>query len=162
MTCSRPQRNVHRRGIEPGTPWSEIRRPIHCATPSRYTKKTTYGYTSVYAIVLKWPENNTLTLGAPTPSSSTTVVTLLGYNGTFSWKPAGSQGMNITVPPIAENMMPCKWAWIFKLEGLVQKPRNLKHPVYFPDFEMYGPKPYSETYKSRHSPKKPQITVDFN
>ena len=32
-TCSRPQRNVHRRGIEPGTPWSEIRRPIHCATP---------------------------------------------------------------------------------------------------------------------------------
>ena len=33
MTCSRPQRNVHRRGIEPGTPWSEIRRPIHCATP---------------------------------------------------------------------------------------------------------------------------------
>ena len=33
MTCSRPQRNVHRRGIEPGTPWSEIRRPIHCANP---------------------------------------------------------------------------------------------------------------------------------
>ena len=33
MTCSRPQRNVHRHGIEPGTSWSEIRRPIHCATP---------------------------------------------------------------------------------------------------------------------------------
>ena len=33
MTCSRPQRNVHRQEIEPGTPWSEIRRPIHCATP---------------------------------------------------------------------------------------------------------------------------------
>ena len=36
MTCSRPQRNVHRRGIEPGTPWSEIRRLIHCATPPIY------------------------------------------------------------------------------------------------------------------------------
>ena len=33
MTCSRPQRNVHRPGIEPGTHWSEIRRPNHCATP---------------------------------------------------------------------------------------------------------------------------------
>ena len=31
-TCSRPQRNVHRPGFEPGTPWSEIRRPNHCAT----------------------------------------------------------------------------------------------------------------------------------
>ena len=37
MTCSMPQRNVHRRGIEPGTPWSEIRRPIHCATPPLQT-----------------------------------------------------------------------------------------------------------------------------
>ena len=33
MTCSRPQRNVHWPGFEPGSPWSEIRRPNHCATP---------------------------------------------------------------------------------------------------------------------------------
>ena len=33
MTCSRPQQNVHRPGFEPGTPWSEIRRPNHYATP---------------------------------------------------------------------------------------------------------------------------------
>ena len=33
VTCSRPQRNVHRPGFEPGTPWSEIRCPNHCATP---------------------------------------------------------------------------------------------------------------------------------
>ena len=33
VTCSRPQRNVHRPGLEPGTPWSEIRRLNHCATP---------------------------------------------------------------------------------------------------------------------------------
>ena len=26
VTCSRPQRKVHRPGLEPGTPWSEIRR----------------------------------------------------------------------------------------------------------------------------------------
>ena len=70
--------------------------------------------------------------------------------------------MNITVPPIAENKMPCKWTWVFKLEGLVQKPRNPRHPLKFPDFEMYGSKPYGETYKPRHSTKKPHITVDFN
>ena len=33
VTCSRPQRNVHRQGFVPGTPWSEIRHPNHCATP---------------------------------------------------------------------------------------------------------------------------------
>ena len=33
MTCSRPQRNVHWPGFEPGTPWSENRHPNHCATP---------------------------------------------------------------------------------------------------------------------------------
>ena len=33
VTCSRPQRNVHWPGFEPGTLWSEIRRPNHCATP---------------------------------------------------------------------------------------------------------------------------------
>ena len=32
VTCSRPQRNVHQLGFEPGTPWSEIRHPNHCAT----------------------------------------------------------------------------------------------------------------------------------
>ena len=29
VTCSRPQRNVHRPGLKPGNPWSEIRRPNH-------------------------------------------------------------------------------------------------------------------------------------
>ena len=33
VTCPRPQRNVHRPGFELRTPWSEIRRPNHCATP---------------------------------------------------------------------------------------------------------------------------------
>ena len=127
---------------------------------SRYTNKTTSGQTSVYVIVLKWPENNTLTLGAPTPSTSTTVVTLLGYKGTFSWKPTGNQGMNITVLPIAENKMPCKWTWVFKLDGLVQTPRNPKHPVYFLEFEMYRPRQYSEMYKPRHSNEKPHVTVN--
>ena len=108
----------------------------------RYTKRESNGETIVYAIVLKWPENNTLTLGAPTASPDLTVVSLLGYDQSikFGWKPTGTQGMVIEVPPIADNKMPCRWAWVFKLEGLVLKPRNPAHPIYFPNFDMYKPK----------------------
>ena len=41
VTCSRP-RNVHRSGLEPETPWSEIRRPNHCATPPPCFKRVTH------------------------------------------------------------------------------------------------------------------------
>lgn len=112
----------------------------------RYTNKTAGGKMSVYAIVLKWPSANNLTLGSPHPSVDTTIVSLLGYDGpNFSWKPTGSQGMMIMVPSIAEDKMPCKWAWVFKLEGLLQKPRNPAHPVYFPKFDKY--RPVSDIYQ---------------
>ena len=53
MTCSRPQLNVHRRGIEPGTPWSEIRRPIHCATPplSHVNHRSCFLFASQYMYI---------------------------------------------------------------------------------------------------------------
>ena len=107
---------------------------------SRYTNRTSGGQTTVYAILLKWPTGNNLTLGSPFPSTHTTVVSMLGYDGpNFSWRPSGSQGMVIALPPIAENKLPCKWAWVFKLEGLLQKPRNPAHPVYFPEFDHNKP-----------------------
>lgn len=105
-----------------------------------YTNRTSGGQTTVYAILLKWPTGNNLTLGSPFPSTHTTVVSMLGYDGpNFSWRPSGSQGMVIALPPIAENKLPCKWAWVFKLEGLLQKPRNPAHPVYFPEFDHNKP-----------------------
>ena len=58
MTCSRPQRNVHRWGIEPGTPRSEIRRPIHCATPPlllpTLSKKTDWKENPSKVKLLSW------------------------------------------------------------------------------------------------------------
>lgn len=97
------------------------------------------GQTTVYAIVLKWPTENIIMLGSPFPSTQMTVVSMLGYDSgaKFSWKPSGSQGMVIDIPPIYS--LPCKWAWVFKLEGLLQKPRNPAHPMYFPKFDMYTP-----------------------
>ena len=117
----------------------------------RYTNKTINGETAVYAIVLKWPTGNNITLGSPFPSRQTTVVSMLGYNSgaKFSWKPSGSQGMVITIPPIYD--LPCQWAWVFKIEGLLQKPRNPNHPLYFPKFESYKP---------RRSFEKPVVTVN--
>ncbi|XP_064595553.1 alpha-L-fucosidase-like [Liolophura sinensis] len=71
----------------------------------------------VYAIVLDWPQNSTLSLGAVSPTP-TTQVTLLGYSGTFSWKKGPGDGITIVIPPIPANRMPCKWAWVFRFEGL--------------------------------------------
>ena len=57
MTYSRPQRNGHRRGIEPGTPWSEIRRPIHCATPplSSYYAICSAVFIARHILCMYWP-----------------------------------------------------------------------------------------------------------
>ena len=106
---------------------------------------------AVYAIVLKWPKGGSITLGSPFPSTQTTTVSMLGYNSgaKFSWKPSGSQGMVITIPPIYD--LPCQWAWVFKLEGLLQKPRNPAHPLYFPEFD---------TYKPRRRLEKPVVTIN--
>lgn len=74
--------------------------------------------TAVYAIVLDWPDDNILTLGAPVASSSTKV-TMLGLPAqTLTWKAQKSGGITITIPTIPFNKMPCEWVWIFKLEGI--------------------------------------------
>ncbi|XP_046572693.1 alpha-L-fucosidase-like [Haliotis rubra] len=71
---------------------------------------------NVYAIVLNWPEA-VLQLGAPKATAATTV-SLLGYEGNFSYQDRAGGGINIEIPPIPINKMPCEWAWIFKFTGL--------------------------------------------
>ena len=71
----------------------------------------------VYAFLLKWPKGNTLTLGAPVPDSNT-VVSLLGYKGSLDYKQTGRQGIVITLPSIDFTLMPCQWAWTFKLTSI--------------------------------------------
>lgn len=82
-----------------------------------YTKKkSATGYT-VYAILLQWPKAGTLTLGAP-QTTTATVVSLLGYQGNFNWSKGPIGGIEIKFPLIGWNMMPCKWAWVLKLDGI--------------------------------------------
>ena len=78
-------------------------------------KKAVDNTTTVYAILLTWPEDSVLTLGAPVPSTST-VVTMLGYSEPFEWIAESSQqGINVTIPVIPFNKIPCQWAWVLKL-----------------------------------------------
>ena len=57
VTCSRPQRNVHRTGFEPGTPWSEIRRPNHFATLSTLERLPFQASCAeIYDLVVKKPK----------------------------------------------------------------------------------------------------------
>lgn len=78
----------------------------------RYVQKQS----NVYAIVLNWPDAE-LQLGAPKTTAATTV-SLLGYDGNFSFQERAGGGITIQIPPIPVNKMPCEWAWIFKLTAL--------------------------------------------
>ncbi|KAK7491267.1 hypothetical protein BaRGS_00017538 [Batillaria attramentaria] len=86
-----------------------------------YTSKKQTNGTSVYAILLKWPTGQSLTLGAPSVSSQTRV-SLLGYSGApFKFSGQTTQGVTITIPAIPFTSMPCQWAWVMKLENLANQ-----------------------------------------
>ncbi|KAK7004991.1 alpha-L-fucosidase [Biomphalaria glabrata] len=76
------------------------------------SKKAENGY-DVFAIVFKWPTTSKLLLADPVPSEDT-VITLLGSSIPFKWAHS-ADGLEINVPAIPVNKMPCKWAWTFKL-----------------------------------------------
>ncbi|XP_052789089.1 alpha-L-fucosidase-like isoform X2 [Mya arenaria] len=81
-------------------------------------KKSSQGGLSVYATLLRWPDPGNLFLGSPTPTSSTRV-TLLGYEGKLNWSQASTaQGINVNIPLIPFNRMPCKYAWVLKFDNL--------------------------------------------
>ncbi|XP_064599860.1 alpha-L-fucosidase-like [Liolophura sinensis] len=82
-----------------------------------YTMAKRVASTAVYAIVLDWPDGDILYLASVSPSLQTNV-TLLGYLGTFDWRRPESGGIEIIIPPIPASHMPCKWAWVFRFEGL--------------------------------------------
>ncbi|XP_070194986.1 alpha-L-fucosidase-like isoform X1 [Littorina saxatilis] len=106
---------VNGEGIYASQPWSYQNDTLN--SDVWYTMKDSGASKDVYAFVLKWPTDGTLTLGAPTPGS-TTVVTLLGYTGSFDYSATGARGMTIKVPTIGFDSMPCQWAWTFKLTSI--------------------------------------------
>ena len=76
----------------------------------RYTSK---GATA-YAIVLTWPTTGNLTLGAYTPTASTTV-SMLGVAGKLNWKKNPKMGIDVQFPMVPISQMPSTDAWVLKL-----------------------------------------------
>lgn len=85
-----------------------------------YTSKTGCGNGTVaYAIVLNWPKDNVLWLGAPKTQNST-AISMLGYDGHLKWA-GGSSGqdpMVVSFPNIGPDHL--MWAWVLKFVGLRQ------------------------------------------
>ena len=82
----------------------------------RYTSKKSSSGTSVYAISLAWPKDGQLHLAAVSSTPQTTV-SMLGYGASVKWSSSGpAGGIVVSVPTLDENEMPCRWAWVFKLD----------------------------------------------
>lgn len=86
---------------------------------NRYTsKKDINGSLVVYAILLSWPDEPVLKLGAPI-ASPVTVVSMVGFPDIFSWTFGPEHnGIYIEIPRISWHLMPCEWAWTLKLTYL--------------------------------------------
>ncbi|XP_023212402.1 alpha-L-fucosidase-like [Centruroides sculpturatus] len=69
----------------------------------------------VYAIVLKWPKDNTLMLGALKLEGAASV-RLIGWKYELQWKSLGSKGTQITFPFLTPDLLPSQWAWVLKIE----------------------------------------------
>jgi alpha-L-fucosidase len=82
-----------------------------------YTSQVSGTTTTVYATILFWPTNGLLTLGAAS-ATTTTTASLLGYSGALTWKVHPTGGIDIIIPDIPEDKMPCRWAWVIKLTNL--------------------------------------------
>ncbi|KAK7002605.1 alpha-L-fucosidase [Biomphalaria glabrata] len=81
-----------------------------------YTTRTDGPQPVVYAILLNWPRNF-LVLSRPNADSGTKI-SLLGYPNPLTFTSLSGGGVNITIPVIPANEMPCEWAWVIKMEGL--------------------------------------------
>lgn len=73
--------------------------------------------TIVYAIVLQWPTDNKVKLGATKPTD-TTKVSMLGYNGTITFKPLKPTGIVVDFGSVQWKALPNTVAWTLKLENL--------------------------------------------
>jgi alpha-L-fucosidase len=86
--------------------WTETKeRPM-----VHYTRKGNV----VYAICLAWP-GKTLTLECYQPTSRMEVH-LLGHPQQLNWHP-GDKGIVIEIPQLSMSEIPCRHAWVFKLNG---------------------------------------------
>ncbi|CAH1777897.1 unnamed protein product [Owenia fusiformis] len=104
--------SVNGEGIYATRPWLYQSEPEASVWYTRSKDGST-----VYAIMLDWPDDDNLSLTHPKPSDKTKV-TWLGYTGTLKWSKVSNGGLQIQLPKVSMNKIPCQWAWVFKMEHL--------------------------------------------
>jgi alpha-L-fucosidase len=76
---------------------------------------------AVYALTTVWPANNVLVLSAPVPSSST-VITLLGYDYLKFTYDSQNSVLIIQFPDLNIQQVPCQYAWVVKMTNVQPNP----------------------------------------
>jgi alpha-L-fucosidase len=119
---SRP-RTVRSEGIRVPTRYpylnKEVRWSVRTETPLvHYTARER----TVYAICMTWPKDE-LVLRHAEPTRAATV-RLLGHPEPLRWSPAEDGGMRVEVPRLTVDEVPCRAAYVFALEGLVEEGYN--------------------------------------
>ncbi|KAM9842328.1 plasma alpha-L-fucosidase [Aulostomus maculatus] len=71
---------------------------------------------AIFAILLEWPSDGSVTLREPMAAPGQTQVALLGH-GSVRWEPAKPGGLRVLLPPLSLSQMPCQWAWTLRLTG---------------------------------------------
>ncbi|KAH9508085.1 hypothetical protein Btru_052807 [Bulinus truncatus] len=106
---------VNGEGIYSSRPWTYQNDTL--TSNVWYTKKTDSTRTDVYAFVFNWPKGSTLSLAGPKTTAASTV-SLLGYPGLFNYNTKQPSGIDILIPFIPINRMPCDWVWTFKITAV--------------------------------------------
>ncbi|XP_037700485.1 plasma alpha-L-fucosidase [Choloepus didactylus] len=82
-----------------------------------YTAKPKEGL--VYALFLRWPVSGQLSLSQPRTTLGTTEVTLLGHGQPLRWLSVGGAGLQVELPRLTANQLPCRWGWALALRHVL-------------------------------------------
>ncbi|KAH9495840.1 hypothetical protein Btru_013461 [Bulinus truncatus] len=77
--------------------------------------------TAIYTIKVKEATSSSnLTLSCPVASINSKI-SLLGYPDQLNFTPLSWGGIEINIPTIPANQMSCDWAWVIRMENLVNQ-----------------------------------------
>ncbi|KAM9466790.1 plasma alpha-L-fucosidase [Clarias gariepinus] len=69
---------------------------------------------AVYAFLLSWPSKGYIILSDPIVSETQTQAVMLGYKP-LKWVPVKPRGLQVYLPALSPDQMPCSWAWTIRL-----------------------------------------------
>lgn len=108
--------SINGEAIYSSRPWTEQKDP---QTPGVWYTQSSDSQVAaaVYAISLKWPEDDLLWLSAVTGvHDSSTSVTLLGWDGPILWKLVAQGGLVLNLMDVDRQSIYCGGPWVFRIQ----------------------------------------------